>query len=529
MESKSPARGRSRTPKPATGRRASSKGKHVTTKAHASPAPSASPSPAPRRRSAVRRAATPHVKLEDAVPASPTSPTPQKPLRFSEEGGAEPPAPADEFGGPWGCLAIIAFSHFIVLYLYHCNWNNNGEVLIPKTTGEALGLFKEMFLAAAGHGDLWLASKVYLAFFGLQAVLFMVMPGIQVLGRPLPNRNNLRLVYNCNGVSSFALTNAIAFTLHYTGVFPMHKIIENLGALIVVGMIVGDVVSFLVYAGAYLVKEEERMSGNVVYDYFMGAWLNPRFASLDLKMLLETRVAWIMLFYVTVGAAATQYQESQTIAPSMWFMLTAHFLYANACMKGEECVCTTWDIFHEKLGWMLIYWNMCGVPLAYSFQSVFILKHPELRESLSDNYVKALFVVLFIAYYIWDTANSQKNRFRMMEEGSYMPRPWALPQLPWGTLHNPRYVQTKHGNKLLTDGWYRFGRKMHYTADITMALLWGLSCGTTHFLPFYYVCFFATFLVFRSHRDFARCKAKYGADWDEYVRQVPYSFIPGIY
>ena len=74
----------------------------------------------------------------------------------------------------------------------------------------------------------------------VQAVLFMVMPGIQVLGRPLPNRNNLRLVYNCNGVSSFALTNAIAFTLHYTGVFPMHKIIENLGALIVVGMIVGE-------------------------------------------------------------------------------------------------------------------------------------------------------------------------------------------------------------------------------------------------------------------------------------------------
>ena len=106
-------------------------------------------------------------------------------------------------------------------------------------------------------------------------------------------------------------------------------------------------------------------------------------------------------------------------------------------------MCTTWDIFHEKLGWMLIYCmsalvelahpaplhrtphptyrccrchhcyrccrcivcagNMCGVPLAYSFQSVFILKHTEL--SLSDNYVKALFVVLFIAYYIWDTVS----------------------------------------------------------------------------------------------------------------------------
>jgi delta24(24(1))-sterol reductase len=42
-------------------------------------------------------------------------------------------------------------------------------------------------------------------------------------------------------------------------------------------------------------------------------------------------------------------------------------------------------------------------------------------------------------------ANSQKNRFRMMEEGSYMPRPWAQPQLPWGTLVNPTYVQTKQG------------------------------------------------------------------------------------
>ena len=49
-------------------------------------------------------------------------------------------------------------------------------------------------------------------------------------------------------------------------------------------------------------------------------------------------------------------------------------------------------------------------------------------------------------------ANSQKNRFRMMEEGSYKPRPWALPQLPWGTLHNPRYVHTRQGAGALAWG-----------------------------------------------------------------------------
>ena len=104
----------------------------------------------------------------------------------------------------------------------------------------------------------------------------------------------------------------------------------------------GDVVSFLVYVGAHIAREQERMSGNVVYDYFMGAWLNPRFGLLDLKMLLETRVAWIMLFYVTVGAASKQYDLTGEIHPAMWFMLLGHFLYANACMKvgtGRHAMC----------------------------------------------------------------------------------------------------------------------------------------------------------------------------------------------
>jgi delta24(24(1))-sterol reductase len=26
-------------------------------------------------------------------------------------------------------------------------------------------------------------------------------------------------------------------------------------------------------------------------------------------------------------------------------MLIAHFLYTNACQKGEECIPTTWDMY----------------------------------------------------------------------------------------------------------------------------------------------------------------------------------------
>ncbi len=50
--------------------------------------------------------------------------------------------------------------------------------------------------------------------------------------------------------------------------------------------------------------------------------------------------------------------------------------------QGEECVPTTWDIFHEKWGFMLIYWNLAGVPFAYTYQSVHILKNkPEMQHS----------------------------------------------------------------------------------------------------------------------------------------------------
>ena len=63
----------------------------------------------------------------------------------------------------------------------------------------------------------------------------------------------------------------------------------------------------------------------------------------------------------------------------MAFMILATWLYLNAwCVlsmlsvvflskhdysgKGEECIPQTWDMFHEKWGFMVIFWNFAGVP-----------------------------------------------------------------------------------------------------------------------------------------------------------------------
>ena len=85
------------------------------------------------------------------------------------------------------------------------------------------------------------------------------------------------------------------------------------------------------------------MTGYHVYDFFMGAELNPRmFGILDFKMFFEVRLPWYILLFVTLGAAARQYEVYGYVSGEVGFLLMAHFLYANACSKGEECIVSTW-------------------------------------------------------------------------------------------------------------------------------------------------------------------------------------------
>lgn len=78
------------------------------------------------------------------------------------------------------------------------------------------------------------------------------------------------------------------------------------------------------------------------------------------------------------------------------------------------------------------------------------------------------------------------------------------------------------------DGWWGYARKIHYTSDIIMSIIWGLSCKFTGVLPFYYPVFFFIMILHRYGRDQERCKRKYGKDWDKYCAIVPYAFIPYV-
>lgn len=444
---------------------------------------------------------------------------------------AEPAARAGteprEFGGAWGAAAVMAFSHLLPYVLWSAWRFHDGRLPLPQDLADTPRFLRAWAAAVAdGAAPTWQAAGLYLGFLAVHALFSALLPGLKVKGLPIAHEGGRQLEYVVNGIWAWYLTLAAAGLAHATGLFRLERLYDLFGPLLTVAILCADAIAVSVFVAAHGTGNTHRLSGNLLYDFFMGAWLNPRLGRLDLKMWSEIRVSWSLLFLLTLSAAAHQRAVHGRLSTPMLFMVLAHFLYANACHKGEECVPGTWDIFHEKWGWMLVFWNLAGVPFVYSWNAFYLASRPPFEHSAA--YTLACFALLLGCYYVWDTSQSQRNRFRMQLRGAYVRRR-AFPQLPWGTLDRPRSLETASGSRLLVDGWWRWARKIHYTADFGMALSWGLVCGFERLLPFFYPAFFLGMILHRASRDIARCRRKYGADWERYCREVPALFVPGLF
>lgn len=391
-----------------------------------------------------------------------------------------------EFGGTVGAFTIMIFSH-LLLYgmsstLYGLEWN---DYMPTKTT--------------------WIIT---LGYHITQIIFAAIMPGVYVKGMS-------GLGYHCNGYVTFYATIGLALLMHYNNTLDLTILVDDYPRFLTVTVLLGNLYSMMLYAS---VTDKTY----TLYEYFIGGILHPRIGNIDIKMLLETRLSWTWLFLITIGGYIKNVEQYGWMNPSL-YMLLAHWLYANACAKGEHFIPYTWDIFHEKLGWMLCFWNVSGVPMLYCYQTLY----------LSKNYVEmpvewwcAITFILIIAYCIWDQCNYQKNLYKCMEREEVIDRN-LFPTFR-GLPKNPKVLTCSKG-KLLIDGWYAYGRKIHYMADTVMALCWGLCCGFNSFFPYVYVIFFGSMIIHRAFRDEDRCSKKYHEIWDKYLEIVPYRFIPGIF
>lgn len=249
-----------------------------------------------------------------------------------------------DFGGSIGVSCMMIGFPLLMYYMWIGATFYDGKFPTPAPGqsfvefGQAMGrlVYEHAFPSLK-------AWEIYWIFFLVEGAFYCLLPGVYTYGKPLAHEGGKQLKYYCSGVWSFYTTIIIMGALHYTGLFPLYTIIDEFGPIMSVAICSGFLVSFVAYFSALFRGAQHRMTGYSIYDFFMGAELNPRmFGILDFKMFFEVRLPWFILFGLSCATAARQYETFGYVSPEVCFLVMAHFLYANACAKGEECITTTW-------------------------------------------------------------------------------------------------------------------------------------------------------------------------------------------
>ncbi|KAI1790133.1 ERG4/ERG24 ergosterol biosynthesis protein [Ganoderma leucocontextum] len=324
------------------------------------------------------------------------------------------------------------------------------------------------------------AALAYLAWYAYVVVAWLVLPGEWVEGTVWVMRDGRRKKYRINAFSTGLLALGVtAVVLHWVGLLTASTLMSLVQASVCYVPSFRD--------GALLALGGN--TGSHIYDFnFIGRELNPSIGSFDLKSFNELRPGLILGQAVRRGSLAN-------ITDSMWLVLVFQGWYTLDAVYNEPGVFTAMDITTDGFGFMLA----SGSAITWARYLVFN------QIELGPFYTGLILGVNFLGYYIFRTANRERNDFRDGKK----------PQ-------NLRYT-------LLTSGWWGRSRHPEYLGDLLKTLAWSLPTGFNTPITYFYVTWFALLLVYRERRDGEACEKKYGKDWIKYKQLVRWRIIPYVY
>jgi len=329
-------------------------------------------------------------------------------------------------------------------------------------------------------------------------------------------RNGVKKTYKINAFSTFLLTLGIVsgVILRY-GPESFTFIYDKWVGILTAALVMSFIQSVYVYIASFQPGKLLALggnSGNVIYDWFIGRELNPSIGSFDIKTFNELRpglILWVLINISMACEQATRRGGFNGITDSMWLVLFFQTWYVADGLYNEPALFTTMDVTSDGFGFMLSMGDLVAVPFTYTVQARYLAFHPV---ELGPVWVAAVIGVKLLGYWIFRSSNGEKNDFRNGKN-------------PKGL----KYMTTARGSKLLTSGWWGFSQHPNYFGDIIMALSWCLPTKFDTPVTYYYVVYFAVLLIHRQRRDDEACEHKYGADWKQYKKLVPWRIIRYIY
>ncbi|CAD6933241.1 unnamed protein product [Tilletia laevis] len=416
-----------------------------------------------------------------------------------------------EFGGTPGALFVSTIVPFLTYYLFYACNEAVGCPLLPAKMDftPALTLLRQGVAETLTDSTGW---ALYFSWYAYTVLAWAILPGKWVPGVVL--RTGEKLEYKINAFASFIATTALAAGwIVVLGPKSFGIWYDHWPTLVTASLANAVGQAVYCYASSFGNGKITALGGNTgnpIFDWFIGRELNPRIGLFDIKSFNELRPGLFFWVVLDISAACKQYVRlGGRVTDSMVLVVLFHSWYVLDAVYNESSILTTMDITTDGFGFMLSVGDLTWVPFVYSLQARYLAFHPV---DLGVLGVLGVLAVNFTGYYIFRSANGEKDKFRR----GLNPK-------------NLQFMKTASGSKLLTSGWWGRSRHPNYFGDLIMALAWSLPTGFETPVPYFYVAFFTVLLVHRQMRDDEACRGKYGKDWDVYVSKVPYRIVPYVY
>lgn len=346
----------------------------------------------------------------------------------------------------------------------------------------------------------------FLSFVALLWIGSEILPGRMEKGVVLPDGS--RKSYKLNGLILLLALVVLVTTLEVAG-FSLSYLPRNVVAAFLVANAFAVCLSCLLYVfGRTSTTETSRKPRGFLQDLYYGIERNPVWFGLDLKF-FSYRPSLIGLGLFNASFAVLQYERHGFLTAQMITYQLLYFGYIANYFQFEYGMIFTWDIIEERFGGMLVWGDYVYVPFFYSLPGWYLVD----RLTPLPTAGLAGIVALYLAgFWLFRGANEQKHAFRR-DPGKTI---WGAP---------PRVV----GDRLLASGFWGVGRKLNYTGELMMYCSWTLLCGFVSWVPYLLPVALATLFVHRAFRDDRRCRAKYGAVWDQYCEIARFRMIPFLF